>query len=207
MKEIMTLWHFFFFNKLISIPFILFAFHFFLKITWNLHGDFPTDFHVEFFRKFQSSDLIFVTVQEYDSPRPHSELFSQSCRRWKQDILNAIGEEFQVLSSSSLWSIYATVFVKREVFSRVSQVVCSCVRTGVAHVLGNKGGIGISFCVDHTISILFIGSHLAAHQQKVNRRNQNFAKIDNKMMTTAHGKDRSVKSRVLPDLHDFYHGN
>ena len=43
--------------------------------------------------------------------------------------------------------------------------------------LGNKGGVGIAICLGST-SMLFVGAHLAAHQSKCGRRNQDFFDID-----------------------------
>ncbi len=43
--------------------------------------------------------------------------------------------------------------------------------------LGNKGGVGIALCIGST-SMLFVGAHLAAHQSKCDRRNQDFFDID-----------------------------
>jgi hypothetical protein len=50
--------------------------------------------------------------------------------------------------------------------------------TGIGHVGTNKGGISISFSVNGT-SFLFIGSHLAAHQEKVSDRNSDYREIIN----------------------------
>ena len=43
-------------------------------------------------------------------------------------------------------------------------------------MIGNKGGIGISFKLGKT-NLLFISCHLAAGQEGVERRNQDFNKI------------------------------
>ena len=48
----------------------------------------------------------------------------------------------------------------------VNNVVISTEATGIAHVAGNKGGVGVRFEVADT-SMLFVACHLAAHQGKI----------------------------------------
>ena len=50
------------------------------------------------------------------------------------------------------------------------------VATGVGGVMGNKGGVGISFKLYET-SLCFVGSHLAAHQNKIENRNDDYLTI------------------------------
>lgn len=43
-------------------------------------------------------------------------------------------------------------------------------------MVGNKGGLGASFCFQET-SLCFVNSHLAAHQEKFEERNRMFVEI------------------------------
>ena len=58
------------------------------------------------------------------------------------------------------------VFVRRSLASSVSAVDTAHVTTGIGDVVGNKGGVGVSFRMCGT-SFLFINSHFAAHQDAV----------------------------------------
>lgn len=52
----------------------------------------------------------------------------------------------------------------------------SAVPTGIANVIGNKGGIAISFCF-HDTPLCFVVAHFAAHLEETEARNQNFREI------------------------------
>ncbi len=50
------------------------------------------------------------------------------------------------------------------------------IATGVGDVLGNKGGVGLSFNYRDT-SLAFVGCHLAARSERVAQRAENYVKI------------------------------
>ena len=62
--------------------------------------------------------------------------------------------------------------------------------------LGNKGGVGIALCIGST-SILFVGAHLAAHQSKCDRRNQDFFDIDFGLRRKLKPLPKDVKNGVI----------
>lgn len=58
----------------------------------------------------------------------------------------------------------------------LSALGCHCACTGVGNVLGNKGGVAISLTYEGT-KFAFISSHFAAHDHKVEERNDNYHRI------------------------------
>lgn len=46
---------------------------------------------------------------------------------------------------------------------------------------GNKGGVGVHFNLYHT-SLCFVNTHLSAHMEEVEKRNQEYKLIMDKMM-------------------------
>jgi len=85
-------------------------------------------------------------------------------------------QEYVRVTSSFLWEMHLAVFCRRRHLSKISNVVKSQEATGIGHVCGNKGGIGIKLQFMET-SICFISSHLAAFQEGVENRNENFREI------------------------------
>ena len=85
----------------------------------------------------------------------------------------------QLFAATSKYVIRANVYV---------QIV-------VLHVLaaaqGNKGGVGVRLELYDT-SICFVNSHLAAHMQEIERRNQDFRDINNKMNFGARNPQISI---------------
>lgn len=73
------------------------------------------------------------------------------------------------------------VFAHRGIIPLLRNIRSSAVATGLSlgppgTTLGNKGGVGISFTVG-TTSCIFVNSHLAAHQNNVPERNDQFFQI------------------------------
>ena len=55
-------------------------------------------------------------------------------------------------------------------------VSVNTVKTGMSGKTGNKGGVVIRLLL-HSTSVCFVCSHMAAHQAKVQERNQDFVDI------------------------------
>lgn len=95
-----------------------------------------------------------------------------------------------------LQATHNAVFAHRAIIPLVRNVRSSAVATGLSlgapgTTLGNKGGVGISFSVG-TTSCVFVNSHLAAHQNNVRERNEQFFHI-------SHGLVRELGSNVVSD--------
>ena len=73
-------------------------------------------------------------------------------------------------------SIRLIVLVHRKQWFKISNVRSGTEACGIANIVGNKGAVGISFMYNET-RFIFINSHLAAHMNKWEDRNQNFRQI------------------------------
>ena len=63
----------------------------------------------------------------------------------------------------------------------ITNVKSDCLATGIQNMVGNKGGICISFNLGKS-SLAFVSCHLAAGQNAVDRRNQDFDNIFRKLI-------------------------
>jgi hypothetical protein len=81
-----------------------------------------------------------------------------------------------MVSGIALGATHLAVFAHITLTPIISNVKSECIATGLSNVVGNKGGIGISFMLGKS-NLLFISCHLAAGQEEVDRRNQDFNKI------------------------------
>lgn len=102
---------------------------------------------------------------------------------WEQLLLTALSPDFVKLSSSSLMAMHLVIFIRSTLVSRISHIRISNVATGVGNVLGNKGGVAVSFQIDR-IKVLCISSHFAAHDTEINRRNLDYKRIKTGLFTS-----------------------
>ena len=68
------------------------------------------------------------------------------------------------------------VFLRRELLPMVTDVRRDAVSCGIGNVIGNKGGVGISFEYAGA-RLCFLNAHLAAHTENVKQRNADFHRI------------------------------
>lgn len=77
----------------------------------------------------------------------------------------------------------------RSAAARVREVRTASVGTGFAGIMGNKGAVGVRVIVEDEGSeevLTFVGAHLAAHDHKVARRNQDWHSIVTRLVFAPH---------------------
>ena len=72
-------------------------------------------------------------------------------------------------------SIRLVCFVRRDHYFKITRVRTATVATGLANVIGNKGGAAICFNF-YDVRMCFVGAHLAARidRKRLEVRNQNY---------------------------------
>nr|XP_046244725.1 phosphatidylinositol 3,4,5-trisphosphate 5-phosphatase 2A [Scatophagus argus]XP_046244726.1 phosphatidylinositol 3,4,5-trisphosphate 5-phosphatase 2A [Scatophagus argus] len=126
------------------------------------------------------------TLDEMTVTIPHdlyvfgSQENSMCDREWVESLRTLLKEQteldYKPIAVQTLWNIKIAVLVKPEHENRISHVVMSSVKTGIANTLGNKGAVGVSFMFNGT-SFGFVNCHLTSGNEKIARRNQNYLDI------------------------------
>mmetsp|Transcript_24339 Transcript_24339/g.35686 ORF Transcript_24339/g.35686 Transcript_24339/m.35686 type:complete len:505 (+) Transcript_24339:266-1780(+) len=99
-----------------------------------------------------------------------------SKRIWEAYLLEVVGEKYVPLRSHTLQATHIMVFVHAAIMPMVSEVSSAAVACGVANKLGNKGGVAVSMKIADSRFVI-VNAHLAAHQNDVDERNAQIAKI------------------------------
>ena len=85
--------------------------------------------------------------------------------------------EYVLLSVNSLWGIHLVLIVRSDLKQRIKQLSSSTEATGIAHILGNKGGVATGLVIDRTTSLAFVNCHLAARVTRLHTRQENYEEI------------------------------
>lgn len=122
-------------------------------------------------------------------------------------------DDVKLVASKRIWGTAILVFAKASLAEMISPPKIAAVRTGVGSVLGNKGGVAVSFFV-HETGFCFICAHLAARtlnfresvlptsscsdMERIADRNRDFAKIMRGVSRQFVGQQEAGIAAVVP---------
>ncbi|XP_047482397.1 inositol polyphosphate 5-phosphatase E-like isoform X6 [Penaeus chinensis] len=137
--------------------------------TWNMNGKEPPQNLEDFLLPEaleQVPDMYVVGTQESGGSRSE----------WEVRLQAAIGPSHVLFTSAIFGVLHLIIFLRRDLlwFCSVPEEATYSLRPGVAYK--TKGGVGIGFQFFGT-RMLFINSHLTAHEEKQQYRIQNFRNI------------------------------
>jgi len=102
--------------------------------------------------------------------------------KWELCCSEILGSDYVLIRGHALQASHLAVYVHKAIQHLVNNVESRAVATGICNTLGNKGGIGITFSLGRS-TFCFLTAHLAAHQDQLDRRTNEFATISQEVAT------------------------
>ncbi|KAL4233663.1 hypothetical protein ACF0H5_008345 [Mactra antiquata] len=151
--------------------------------TWNVNGQNSTTLEEWLSCDKDPPDIYAVGFQELDTSN-QAYIFTDSAREpeWQDAVHKSLHPKarYQKVKSIRLVGVMLLVYIKETHVQHCKLIDTDSVPTGIMGMLGNKGGVGVRFSL-HDTTLCFINSHLAAHQEEFERRNQDTQDIESRM--------------------------
>eukprot|EP01084_Bolivina_argentea_P092649 166668_1 len=173
--------------------------------TWNVNAKEPKDEIQTWLIDSQSNfqpDIYVLGFQEIvDLNAANLWIENTANEGWEKQIEDTLGLEFVNIASRHLVGILLCVYAKHNVRMHVKNLMTSIVGVGLFGTAGNKGGVGIRMQLFDS-NICFLCTHLAAHKNNVQGRNQDYLKIIENMKFSAieeQKKEKDANNEEEPD--------
>ncbi|KAL6758609.1 Endonuclease/exonuclease/phosphatase [Haematococcus lacustris] len=162
--------------------------------TWNVNVTRPQPASIQLWLgpRAEDADIVCVGLQEVEVGtssvaleaalsmlnKGALEKGNANAQWWADQVLRALGgaDAWARCALRQMSGILVMVFCRRVLAPHVGEVATASVACGLMGVAGNKGAAAVSLTLFRR-RFVFLSSHFAAHQDKVDERNADYAKI------------------------------
>lgn len=137
--------------------------------TWNVGNSCPPSSLLGWLPPAAKNHTIIAIGAQECSYTPRSSQFPTCASDWEALLCSHL-RRYTVCRSIALGEMRLFVFVRKRYAKWVKHIDAGSCATGIANMLGNKGGLAVSFHFGD-LRLGFVSCHLAAHQNQTMRRN------------------------------------